>query len=110
MTITTTTDLPTVNRPCPHWCELGYGHGWDAEDTAADLAARGHGLIIGLIEGGRVGVSITNLETSHGEGPSTFTPVSIMVDAPPTGAELSTWQARQLANLLLLAADRVNFL
>jgi hypothetical protein len=102
--------LPTVNRPCPPWCELRACHGWDSEGAAAGEEARGHGLTIGDVPGGHCGVSIGTIETSLHGGPSTFTPVTIGVDSPPSGVELDVDQAQELADFLNLAIAKVKAL
>ena len=101
--------LPTVDRPCPHWCELPAGHGWDSGTECVD-DSRGHGLTIGDVPGGHCGVSIGTIEDSINGGPSTFTPVTIGVDSPPSGSELTAVQAKDLADLLRQAVDRVESL
>ena len=102
--------LPTVDRPCPPWCELPHGHGWDSEGPAAGEIARGHGLTIGDVPGGHCGVSIGTVEDSINGGPSTFPPVTIGVDSPPSGVELDVDQARELADFLNLATAKVKSL
>ena len=101
--------LPTLDRPCPRWCELA-GHGWDSEDLHGLIEIHGHGLTIGTTKGEQVWVSIGNLESSTVGDVSTFSPVVIMVDTPPHNSELTTDQARQLASFLVLAAEQVEAL
>jgi hypothetical protein len=105
-----TTILPTIDRPCPEWCELPHGHGWDSEDLGGLIEIRGHGLTIGTVDGGSVSVSIYNLESSTVGDASTFSPVVITVDSPPSGSDLNTGQAAQLADFLNLAIAKVRAL
>jgi len=98
--------LPVVHRPCPSWCEMPAGHGWDSQD-GPDIEMRVHALLIGEIDGGSSNVSIEALEICTRGGASTFTPTTITVDSRTSDAELTVAQARQLAALLVLAADRV---
>ena len=99
--------MPDVDRPCPPWCELKAGHGWDSEDLGGLVEIRGHGLTLGTVDGASVSISIYNLESSTVGDDSTFSPVVIMVDSPPSGSDLNPGQARQLAALLVLAAHQV---
>jgi hypothetical protein len=101
--------LPTVNRPCPSWCQLTAGHGWDSGTDGVD-DSRGHGLTIGDVPGGHCGVSIGTIETSLHGGPSTFTPVTIGVDSAPSGTELDGDQAQELADFLNIAIAKVKAL
>lgn len=103
---TNTNGLPRIDRPCPHWCELPAGHGWDSEDLHGLVEIRGHGLTIGTTEGEQVFVSIGNLESSTVGDVSTFSPVVITVDTA-SGAELNQVQAKDLADLLNMAAEKV---
>lgn len=100
--------LPVVNRPCPPWCELTTGHEWDDEDLYGLVDLRNHELTIGTVDD--VGVSIYNVESSTVGDASTFTPTTVLVLARHGDADLTPWQARQLADLLVLAADRVEAL
>jgi hypothetical protein len=100
--------LPIVHRPCPEWCELPTGHSWDSEELGGLIESRGHGLTIGDVEGDAGAyVSIGNLESSTVGDASTFTPVTITVDSRPSGPDLNPVQAQELADLLVLAAHRV---
>lgn len=101
--------LPVVPRPCPTWCEMPAGHGWDSED-GPDVEMRVHALLIGEIDGGSSNVSIEALEICTRGGASTFTPTTITVDSRVSDTELTVDQARQLADLLVLAAARVEAL
>jgi hypothetical protein len=108
-TTTNANGLPTVDRPCPPWCELKTGHGWDCGTEGVD-DSRGHGATVGDVDFCEASVSFGNIESSAYSGPSTFSPVVIEVDSKPSGAELNAYQARQLAALLVLAAERVEAL
>jgi hypothetical protein len=109
-TTTNANGLPVVNRPCPPWCKLKTGHGWDSGTEGVD-DGRGHGgPTVGDVEGTSTSVSFGNFETSVHGGPSTFSPVVIAVDSRPGGDELTPGQARQLAALLVLAAEQVEAL
>jgi len=100
--------LPIVNRPCPEWCELPTGHDWDSEELRGLIEVRGHGLTIGSVKGDAGAyVSIQNFESSTVGDASTFTPVTITVDSRPSGLDLNPVQAQELADLLVLAAHRV---
>jgi len=94
---------------CPDWCERPAGHDFDLWG-GVDLEQRFHTLLIGEIDDASINVSIETLESSTNGGPSVFTPVVITVDSRPGDAELNAGQARQLAALLVLAADRVEAL
>jgi hypothetical protein len=98
---------PDVDRPCPPWCELKAGHGWDSEDLGGLVEIRGHGLTLGTVDGASASVSIYNLESSTVGDASTFSPVVITFDDEPSGSDLNPGQARQFAALLVLAADQV---
>jgi hypothetical protein len=98
---------PDVDRPCPPWCELKAGHGWDSEDLGGLVEIRGHGLTLGTVDGASANVNIYNFESSTVGDASTFSPVLIGVDDAPSGSDLNPGQARQLAALLVLAADQV---
>lgn len=98
--------LPTVNRPCPPWCQLKAGHGWDSGTEGVD-DSRGHGATVGKVPGSHASVSIYNVETSTRGGPSTFSPVTIEVDS---GDELDVDQAQELADLVNLAITKVKAL
>jgi len=93
----------------PTWCERPAGHEWDLWG-GVDLEQRFHTLLVGEVEGGSINVSIETLESSTNGGPSVFTPVVITVDSRPGDVELAAGQARQLAALLVRAADRVEAL
>jgi len=100
--------MPTVDRPCPSWCELKAGHSWDSEDLGGLVEIRGHGLTLGTVDGASASVSIYNLESSTVGDASTFSPVIITVDSSGSDdSDLNPGQARQLAGLLVLAAHRV---
>jgi hypothetical protein len=101
--------LPTVDRPCPPWCELKAGHGWGSGTEGVDNS-RGHGLLIGDVPGGHCVVSIGTIETSLHGGPSAFTPVTIGVDSALAGTELDVDQAQELADFLNLAIAKVKAL
>lgn len=60
---------PTAN-PCPPWCELTKGHGYDS--TTLDRKRRiryhtGHGMRRSLAAGGSANVDITNEESADRE-------------------------------------------
>jgi hypothetical protein len=98
---------PDVDRPCPPWCELKAGHGWDSEDLGGLVEIRGHGLTLGTVDGASANVNIYNFESSTVGDASTFSPVVITFDDEPSGSDLNPGQARQFAALLVLAADQV---
>ena len=50
------------------------------------------------------------MESSINGGPSTFTPVTIELDTPPSGVELDVDQAQELADFLNLAIAKVKAL
>jgi hypothetical protein len=80
----TTTDangLPTIDRPCPPWCEMPTGHGWDSEDLGGLFDVRGHGLDVGTVDGGDASVSICNFESSTVGDASEFSLVVILLDS-----------------------------
>jgi len=96
--------LPTVNRPCPPWCELPTGHGWnDHGINVVGDDGRGHGYTLGTIEGCDLSVGLSTFESSLRGGPSTFSPVVIEIDGR-VGEEVTAKQARDLAAALMEAA------
>ncbi len=117
--MTDTSIFPTVNRPCPDWCTLAPGHGWDGADIGT--VTRGHGGILARTE--RWTVELYLLEKAdaqvvldeHGRwediegqpGPSQYPDGPLIDIGPPAaGSELMTGpEARALAAALLEAAD-----
>ena len=100
----------TTPLPCPHWCEMPTGHGFGSKN--AEGIHRGHQQGLGKTpasEGRSVSVDISSWETATADdGPV------LRHSAPEVGVYmregeyLSAGQARDLAALLLQAADRLD--
>ncbi len=91
--------LPTVDRPCPPWCELPAGHGWDSYETETGRELRGHGRGLGA----HTGLGVTEYADEPG---ITGTPsLHVYVE------EVKDWASadvRALAAELLNAADELD--
>lgn len=112
----TTSTLPTITRPCPSWCGLDSGHGWEGKVIGTGEVSRFHVQRVGSV--GHVTVDVTTEETAQNVtcgchysecghaydavGPSVFTPPAISIGTPPD--ELPQGDGRRLA-ALLVAAD-----
>ncbi len=88
---------PTLIPPCPRWCGLPPGHGYDSVDHNGAMI-RSHEMVVAESFG--VAVSLVQSETA---GDQICTPDPELhvyaEDTPLTGS-----QARQLAGWLLIAA------
>ena len=113
-----TDHTPTTTLPCPDWCTLPVGHGFDslAEDGNGNLSrfdSRSIGpenLTAGGVDGGRletVSVSVEMLEVASPDESRVIRTDSIYlaVAGYRENTELDSTQARQLAAALLNAAD-----
>ena len=99
---------PPVND-CPPWCTLKPGHGWDSE-TVDGALLRGHGLIVGDLEGHKAGVEIYSTETLPARGMATIhtAPAILLHGSGWSGeAQLGAAEARRLSALLLDAAGKL---
>ncbi len=113
---------PRVDRPCPTWCNMPAGHGWDSADRDAetDTIYRGHGSAP-FGEGGHVWLWLEEQaevpaglgEDEHGfwdgtllgePGPSSVAPgrSTISIDRED---DMTITEARALAAALVEAAD-----
>ena len=103
-----TLTTPTINRPCPDWCEIQHGHGWEDHGIAVEGDdGRGHSTTLETIEGCNLSVGLSTFETSLRGGPSTFTPIVIQIGGR-VEEEVTAPQARQLAAALLKAAEAID--
>jgi hypothetical protein len=104
----------TTTNPCPNWCTLPAGHGYDSEDN--QTMYRGHEHEIGHLTGPSIGtgnrvsayVAVESLEalriTDTGMHVEETDPPHIVLDTKDYG--LSGPQAREVARMLVEAADR----
>ncbi len=104
--------LPTTTMPCPAWCTMRPGHGWESGDV--DEECRGHerkiATVVGCVPGvygfATVYVSLDAEETltvdEHG-ATSTLSQVDISLDTNGNG--MTGPQAREVAAALVEAAD-----
>lgn len=99
----------TINVACPVWCDEADNHDpWTSSEDGLTIT-RGHGGRIGYVDGAPVGVYVmTDDHLRIDPKTSTMTletvPAWIHMDTPPS-ATLTPDQARQLAALLLRAAE-----
>ncbi|PKW25398.1 DUF6907 domain-containing protein [Phycicoccus duodecadis] len=123
--------LPNTNRPCPLWCTLPAGHGWESlfDSPGGDLAQRYHVRPVAKVQVGRetIDVDIMASETAPtGNGldltdpdryvqagieddptvESSLTPPTVAVQWPGQAAELTAASAETIARELLSAAVR----
>ncbi|MDN5798295.1 MAG: hypothetical protein L0H79_21455 [Intrasporangium sp.] len=104
----------TTANPCPTWCELGAGHGYDTNDHEAEY--RFHERSLGDInepirDGGRLSVHVgivasESLTLDESGTAVSVTPACIVLDAPDS--RLTSSQAVEAARLLLAAAERLD--
>lgn len=103
----------TTTSPCPHWCTLPAGHGYDSEDTGGDIL-RSHEREVGWLQEPNLGgcevsvyVALASLErlriTSDGVHVDEVDPPHIVLDTNDNN--MSSGHARQAARLLLQAAE-----
>lgn len=121
-----------IDRPCPAWCELEHGHGWESTWGDYTRVSRFHVRYISPA-GGQATVSVTSEETAvrtdcghpkptyernengslnrigcecplGAEGHSEFSPLVVSTDVPD---ELDDEQALQVGDWLRQAAHRV---
>lgn len=108
--MTTTLNIPPTTTPCPDWCDLPAGHGYDVDVPASDGSgayARFHSCTFGEDTGADITAwarAAWGAETEDLE----FEGVNIWVNGTNIGPVMSAPQARVLASHLLEAADRLD--
>ncbi len=104
---------PTTAHPCPPWCALPSGHGYDSLD-ADDTLLRFHERDLSRFSWPHssepvttgVGVSLTQMERASADGSRVLHHWPVVITAYTKGGEeLTGPQARQFAAALLDAAD-----
>ena len=98
-------DVTATSLPCPPWCAMRPGHGFDSTSWEGNLA-RVHSRTIG---DGYASVDLVQLETAAGPGgpvdKSEPPDLTVWIGGESCDKPLSGAQARELAVLLVRAAD-----
>ncbi len=122
--MTTTSIFPTVDRPCPPWCKLPKGHGWDGAGADVGGVSRGHGSAQ-LAEGEHWSVNLYLLECAPAtmnfengiwdgevvDAGASYFPGGALISLDEDGhggPMLTATEARRAAAALLNAADRLD--
>ncbi len=103
---------PITINPCPDWCTLPAGHGYDSRIIASDNLCRLH-IVAGrdiTTDRAAASVDIEALEEASADGQQvlSITTPSLLVSGMLEGEAFGAVQARQLAAALLDAADRLD--
>lgn len=110
-----TVSHPTSMHPCPYWCTLPRGHGYDGQEAGTANLVRshvgeGHDTVLSGIAGSDhiVNVDLAAMETASPDGGRVLavTPVELSVLGYREGDALDAAAARRLAAALLDGADR----
>jgi hypothetical protein len=93
--------------PCPPWCALPVGHGFDQIGDDLHRFHRWEVASVDTAEGGAAAISLTveSLESGQRTEAPTRTPLSVCVYGYLEGDDLTGPEARKLAAALLNAAD-----
>jgi hypothetical protein len=98
--------------PCPDWCDQRHGFlgkdEWESEDRMGVEMVRSHAKNLGRIAG-KVGIEvIADTTAERGGQPVTSAPV-LAIDTNPDDPILNASEARQFAQLLVAAADELEY-
>lgn len=100
----------TTTNPCPTWCTLPAGHGYDSEDTTCvtRVHSRDFGDVAGVYKEIAASVSLNAAENAtHGDH-RVLNLDEPLISVYSDGDEMTGPQAREMAAKLVAATDKLD--